>query len=102
MASASAGPRNWGLRIRPVAAEATDGAVDEPWIQFAKTFRTRAQTLRDTGPEVLDEDVRLADEALEQPPVGIALEIEYDPALVAVVGLEVRRVPAALIAAVRV
>src|SRR6185312_6091915 len=56
--------------------------------------------LRGAGPEVLNENIRFADQTLEQLAVARALQIERDAALVAVVGLEVRRIPAALVAAV--
>src|SRR5581483_8337033 len=88
------------LRIGSAAAETTDGAVDEPWVELLQALGTRAQTLRGAGPEVLDEYVGLMDEAFEHLPIGGALEVERNAALVAVVGLKVRRIAAALVAAV--
>src|SRR6185437_929329 len=73
---------------------------DEARIRCAQTLRAGAEPLRRAGPEVLDEDIRFADQAFEDPAVAVVLQVESDATLVAVVGLEVRRVSAALVAAV--
>ena len=125
MASASAGPRNCGSTIvdhhaeksaerlghRVVArtvgvgaarAEATDGAVHEPRVDLQQLFNARPETFRGSGPEILDVDVGLADETLEELAVRALLHVERHAALVAVIGLKVRRVLTALVGAVGV
>ena len=67
-----------------------------------QSFDTGSEALCGPGPEVLDVHVGLADEAPEELAVRALLHIERDAALVAVVGLKVWRVLAALVGAVRV
>ena len=125
IASASAGPRKRGrsvidhdaqeagqrLRdrvvarpfdVRAVRAEAADRAVHEPRIERRAAARARAELLGRARPEVLDVDVRVADQPLEQLAIAGLLEVADDAALVAVVGLEMRRIEAALVGAIRI
>src|SRR6185312_9017283 len=90
------------IDVRAAAAEAADGAVDQALVHPLQPSRAGAEPIGGTGTEVLDENVRLGGERIEQRAVGGALQIQRQTALVAVVRLEVRRVLATLIGAVRI
>ena len=83
-------------------AEAADRAVDEARVEFAQPLLAHAQLLRHAGPEVLDVHVRRLHQLVQALAVGLLLGVERDAALVAVVGLEMRAVEAALEGAERV
>ncbi len=88
------------LDVRPARAETTDGAIDEPRIDLEQPLRSGAQARRGAGTEILDEDISLADQPLENQALVRGLQVECHAALVAIVGLEVRRIIPALVAAV--
>ncbi len=96
-----------GLRDRIVArafdigtapAEAADGRVDQPRIEGGELFASGTEARRGAGPEILDEHIGLAHQALEQAALFRFLEIQGKTAFVAVVGLKMRRIAVALIA----
>ena len=92
-----------GTRSRgPGRAEAADRAVDQARIELAQLLLADAQLLRHAGPEVLDVHVGRLHQLVQALAVGRLLGVERDAALVAVVGLEVRAVEAALEGAERV
>src|SRR5690606_41500123 len=65
---------------------------DQSRIELVQPGRTGAEPFRRARAEILDVDVRLPDQPLEDVAVLRLLEIQGDAALVAIVGLEVRRV----------
>ena len=92
----------WPSGGRAGLPEAADRAIDQPGVERAQPRLARAQTLGRAGPEVLDVDVRLADQGIEHLGIGGILGVQLDAALVAVVGLVVRAVETALERAERV
>ncbi len=53
------------IAIRPGRAEARDRTIDQARIDLAQTLDADVQTFADAGPEILDEDVGVGDEAVE-------------------------------------
>src|SRR5688572_9926051 len=87
------------LGVGPIGPESADRAVDEPGIEAAQALGAGAEPLGRARAEVLDVDVGIRDELVEELAVGRLLEVAADAALVAVVGLEMLGIEAALIGA---
>ena len=88
------------LGVGTVSAEATDRAVDEPWVESAQPLDAGAEPLGRAGPEVLKVHISACDQLVEEFAIAGLLEVAAETALVAVVGLEMRRIKPTLVAAV--
>src|SRR5204863_7685988 len=75
-------------RVRSRAAEARDGAVDEARIEAPQRVVVDAETAGRAGPVILHEDVGRANQPMHHLDALGRLEVERDPALVAVDGHE--------------
>ena len=81
------------LRVGPVLAEARDAGVDEPPVAPLQRLVVDAEPGLHVGPEVLDDHVGGVDQPHEHLEAALALEVEGEPALVALEVLEVRPGP---------
>ena len=77
------------VAIRAVFSEPGQGTVDQPGIAPGR-FVADAQPVRDTGPEVLDQDIGPADELRRSFSAFGGLQVQLDGALAAVPGGEGR------------
>ena len=75
--------------LRPVMSETGDRQDDQSGVELVHRCGGEAQTVEDTGPEVLEKDVRAFDETAQHLLAVVALEVEGDRFLVAIAGEEV-------------
>ncbi len=90
------------IHIWAIGTETADRAIHELRVQLLQALRAGAEPIRRARPEILDEHIGFADQRVEQRAIAGLLHVQREAALVAVVGLEVRRVVAALVGAVRI
>ena len=74
---------------RPGLAEAGDARVDEGWVEGAEGGVVDAETLRDAGAVVDEDDIELRDEAVDEFLAGGAAKVDGEAALAAIERLEV-------------
>ncbi len=77
--------------VRAVLTEAGDARDHETWVPDMEHLRAQAETFERSRPEVLDQHVRTVDEAQQDRPVRLVLEIEGDAALVPALELPPQR-----------
>ena len=90
------------IRVGPAGSKAADRRIDQRGIDALQPLQTRTEARGRARSEVLNVDVSLSDQLLKDFTVARVFQIAHYAPLVAVVGLEMRRIEPPLVTSVRI